>query len=175
MPGARGGAPPFDALVVFGVSGDLAHKLIFPALYALTKRGALKVRAAARQIGALAHAGGLRGRPSHLRKTRGNALRRARSIVRPLDPSNRPQPLAVNPTVLLALRTFAHDRWETATFRVLKTAPTGAFEVGERGWRSGQRRSGGLIRRQDASQRGPDKCQIRADCTRAAPLGVGGE
>ncbi|MEP7136569.1 MAG: glucose-6-phosphate dehydrogenase [Chloroflexota bacterium] len=32
-----------DALVLFGVTGDLAHKLIFPALYAMAKRGALKV------------------------------------------------------------------------------------------------------------------------------------
>jgi glucose-6-phosphate 1-dehydrogenase len=32
-----------DALVLFGVTGDLAHKMIFPALYALTKRGALNV------------------------------------------------------------------------------------------------------------------------------------
>jgi glucose-6-phosphate 1-dehydrogenase len=32
-----------DALVVFGVTGDLAHKMIFPALYALAKRGALEV------------------------------------------------------------------------------------------------------------------------------------
>jgi glucose-6-phosphate 1-dehydrogenase len=32
-----------DALVIFGVTGDLAHKMIFPALYALTKRGALNV------------------------------------------------------------------------------------------------------------------------------------
>jgi glucose-6-phosphate 1-dehydrogenase len=32
-----------DALVIFGVTGDLAHKMIFPALYALAKRGALKV------------------------------------------------------------------------------------------------------------------------------------
>jgi glucose-6-phosphate 1-dehydrogenase len=37
------GAPHSDALVVFGVTGDLAHKMIFPALYALTKRGALKL------------------------------------------------------------------------------------------------------------------------------------
>jgi len=34
---------PSDALVLFGVTGDLAHKMIFPALYALVKRGALKV------------------------------------------------------------------------------------------------------------------------------------
>ena len=32
-----------DALVLFGVTGDLAHKMIFPALYALAKRGALNV------------------------------------------------------------------------------------------------------------------------------------
>ena len=32
-----------DALVLFGVTGDLAHKMIFPALYALTKKGALNV------------------------------------------------------------------------------------------------------------------------------------
>lgn len=30
-----------DALVVFGVTGDLAHKMIFPALYAMALRGAL--------------------------------------------------------------------------------------------------------------------------------------
>jgi len=36
MPGANS-----DALVLFGVTGDLAHKMIFPALYAMTKRGAL--------------------------------------------------------------------------------------------------------------------------------------
>jgi glucose-6-phosphate 1-dehydrogenase len=32
-----------DALVLFGVTGDLAHKKIFPALYAMVKRGDLKV------------------------------------------------------------------------------------------------------------------------------------
>jgi glucose-6-phosphate 1-dehydrogenase len=32
-----------DALVLFGVTGDLAHKMIFPALYALAKRGELKI------------------------------------------------------------------------------------------------------------------------------------
>ncbi len=30
-----------DALVIFGVTGDLAHKMIFPALYAMAKRGTL--------------------------------------------------------------------------------------------------------------------------------------
>jgi glucose-6-phosphate 1-dehydrogenase len=36
-------APHSDALVLFGVTGDLAHKMIFPALYAMAKQGALKV------------------------------------------------------------------------------------------------------------------------------------
>ena len=31
-----------DALVIFGMTGDLAHKMIFPALYAMVKKGALK-------------------------------------------------------------------------------------------------------------------------------------
>ncbi len=34
---------PSDALVLFGVTGDLAHKMIFPALYAMVKRGTLSV------------------------------------------------------------------------------------------------------------------------------------
>jgi glucose-6-phosphate 1-dehydrogenase len=36
-------APLSDALVLFGVTGDLTHKMIFPALYAMAKRGTLKV------------------------------------------------------------------------------------------------------------------------------------
>ncbi len=36
-------AAPSDALVLFGVTGDLAHKMIFPALYAMAKQDALKV------------------------------------------------------------------------------------------------------------------------------------
>jgi len=42
--GTRSGhAPQSDALVLFGVTGDLAHKMIFPALYAMAKRDALTV------------------------------------------------------------------------------------------------------------------------------------
>ncbi len=37
MPASRS-----DALVLFGVTGDLAHKMIFPALYAMVKHGNLK-------------------------------------------------------------------------------------------------------------------------------------
>lgn len=35
--------PRSDALVLFGVTGDLAHKKIFPALYAMVKRGVLNI------------------------------------------------------------------------------------------------------------------------------------
>jgi len=35
--------PPADALVIFGVTGDLVHKMIFPALYAMAKKGLLNV------------------------------------------------------------------------------------------------------------------------------------
>ena len=37
------GAAISDALVLFGVTGDLAHKKVFPALYAMAKRGVLDV------------------------------------------------------------------------------------------------------------------------------------
>jgi len=43
MDSASDGTALSDALVVFGVTGDLAHKMIFPALYAMAKRGALNV------------------------------------------------------------------------------------------------------------------------------------
>ncbi len=43
VPGASGGQAPSDALVCFGITGDLAHKQIFPALYAMVKRNALEV------------------------------------------------------------------------------------------------------------------------------------
>ena len=33
-----------DALVFFGATGDLAHKMIFPALYRMAKRDALQFR-----------------------------------------------------------------------------------------------------------------------------------
>jgi glucose-6-phosphate 1-dehydrogenase len=36
-------SPPADALVLFGATGDLAHKQIWPALHAMARRGALTV------------------------------------------------------------------------------------------------------------------------------------
>jgi len=69
-----------DALVLFGVTGDLAHKKIFPALYAMAKRGSLTVpvigvassalRAAqlhARVGQSLRQAGGIDDRPAYTR------------------------------------------------------------------------------------------------------------
>ncbi len=43
MDKTSGRTTPADALVIFGVTGDLAHKMIFPALYAMAKRGVLNV------------------------------------------------------------------------------------------------------------------------------------
>ena len=43
MDSTNGGAARSDALVLFGVTGDLAHRMIFPALYAMAKRGVLNV------------------------------------------------------------------------------------------------------------------------------------
>jgi glucose-6-phosphate 1-dehydrogenase len=40
---AAASTQPSDALVVFGATGDLAHKKIFPALYAMSRSGTLKV------------------------------------------------------------------------------------------------------------------------------------
>jgi glucose-6-phosphate 1-dehydrogenase len=39
----KGRGTASDALVIFGATGDLAHKMIFPALYALAKRSMLDV------------------------------------------------------------------------------------------------------------------------------------
>ena len=43
MSNTTGGGAPSDALVLFGVTGDLAHRMIFPALYAMAKRSVLDV------------------------------------------------------------------------------------------------------------------------------------
>jgi glucose-6-phosphate 1-dehydrogenase len=66
---------PSDALVIFGVTGDLAHKMIFPALYEMAKRGCLNVpvigvalpawseeRLRARVRDSIKHAGGIDNR-----------------------------------------------------------------------------------------------------------------
>jgi glucose-6-phosphate 1-dehydrogenase len=43
MSDSKPGIAASDALVVFGATGDLAHKMIFPALYAMVRRGHLDV------------------------------------------------------------------------------------------------------------------------------------
>ena len=43
MPATHRSQARSDALVLFGVTGDLAYKMIFPALYAMVKRGTLAV------------------------------------------------------------------------------------------------------------------------------------
>jgi glucose-6-phosphate 1-dehydrogenase len=43
MPGIRGNVALSDVLVLFGITGDLAYKMTFPALYAMARRGDLKV------------------------------------------------------------------------------------------------------------------------------------
>jgi len=43
MTRTKGGAPRSDALVLFGATGDLVYKKIFPALYAMAKRGTLDI------------------------------------------------------------------------------------------------------------------------------------
>ncbi len=43
MSDAHDRTAPADALVIYGVTGDLAHKMIFPALYAMAKRGVLDI------------------------------------------------------------------------------------------------------------------------------------
>ncbi|MDO8207117.1 MAG: glucose-6-phosphate dehydrogenase [Gallionella sp.] len=43
MDNAENRMQPADALVIFGATGDLAHKMIFPALYAMARRGVLNV------------------------------------------------------------------------------------------------------------------------------------
>jgi len=43
MTGTKNGPRPSDALVLFGMTGDLVYKKIFPALYAMAKLGVLNV------------------------------------------------------------------------------------------------------------------------------------
>jgi glucose-6-phosphate 1-dehydrogenase len=104
MRGARGGAPRSDALVLFGVTGDLAHKMIFPALYALSKKGALKVPV----IGVAASKWSL----AQLRSSATDSIRTSGSI------NDRP---ALH-RLLSRLRYVAGDYNDPNTFKSLKLA-----------------------------------------------------
>ena len=68
----NGGAARSDTLVLFGASGDLADKMIFPALYAMAKRGALTVPV----IGVASSKWNLR----HLRKHVTDSIKRSGKI-----------------------------------------------------------------------------------------------
>ena len=78
-------APLSDALVCFGATGDLVHKKIFPALYAMAKRGALNVPV----VGVASSAWS----PARLRNRATDGIRRTGRIdergrvVRPAEPA----------------------------------------------------------------------------------------
>jgi glucose-6-phosphate 1-dehydrogenase len=72
MSETTGGAARSDTLVLFGASGDLANKMIFPALYAMAKRGTLTVPV----IGVASSKWNLR----HLRKHVTDSIKRSGKI-----------------------------------------------------------------------------------------------
>ena len=95
---------PADALVLFGVTGDLAHKMIFPALYAMAKRGVLNVPV----VGVAASKWSL----AQLRKRATDSIRQAGKIDdrRALD------------HLLSLLRYVSGDYNDPGTFKALKQA-----------------------------------------------------
>lgn len=97
-----------DALVVFGVTGDLAYKKIFPALYAMCQRGALKVPV----IGVASSAWSI----EQLRA-------RVRQSVEQMDDDLDPHALA---QLLAALHYVSGDYANAATFDALRDALNGA-------------------------------------------------
>ncbi len=99
---------PSDALVLFGVTGDLAYKQIFPALYSLVKRGALTVPV----IGVASSPMTL----TQLRKRVTNSLRHSGMTI------NR-RPLRV---LLSLLKYVPGDYNDPQTFRALSFALDGA-------------------------------------------------
>ncbi len=93
-----------DALVVFGVTGDLCHKMIFPALYAMARRGVLNVPV----VGVAAP----QWSAAQLRKQAKDSIRQAGKIDdrKALD------------HLLSLLRYVGGDYNDPATFRALKQA-----------------------------------------------------
>ena len=97
-----------DALVLFGVSGDLAHKKIFPALYAMVRKGALTVPV----IGVASS----KWTVEQLRARVTDSLHQAGAIDDP-DALDR----------LLSLLTYVSGNYnDPATFTAIKTALAGA-------------------------------------------------
>ncbi len=95
---------PADALVIFGVTGDLAHKMIFPALYEMVRRGVLEVPV----VGVAAPA----WTPAQLRRQATDSIRQAGRIA-DRDALAR---------LLSLLRYVGGDYNDPGTFRALKQA-----------------------------------------------------
>lgn len=95
---------PADALVIFGVTGDLAHKMIFPALYAMVRRGVLNVP--------IVGVAGRKWSPAQLRKQVTDSIKQAGKIDdrKALD------------HLLSLLRYVSGDYNDPATFTALKQA-----------------------------------------------------
>jgi len=104
MNNANGKMPRSDALVLFGVTGDLAYKQIFPALYAMVKRGALR----APVIGVAASPLSL----AQLRKRVTQSVRQSNGVV------NR-RPLSI---LLSLMQYVSGDYNNPETFQALKVA-----------------------------------------------------
>jgi len=104
MKRATKGSARSDALVLFGVTGDLAHKMIFPALYAMVKAGDLTVPV----IGVAAPPWSL----AHLRKHAAEAIRSA----------GRVDDAAALHRLLSLLRYVPGDYNDAATFTALRQA-----------------------------------------------------
>lgn len=101
-------APSADALVVFGATGDLARKKIFPALYASWQRGALAVPV----IGVASSKWG----HEQLRERARDSVEQACNVVDP----------GVLDRLLSALQYVSGDYKSAATFDALKAALRGA-------------------------------------------------
>src|SRR5450631_497761 len=93
-----------DALVLFGVTGDLAHKKIFPALYAMAKKGTLDC-----PVLGVAHSNWT---PAQLRERAEAGIRESCEI----------DDRAALRKVLSLLRYVQGDYNDPATFKSLKTA-----------------------------------------------------
>ena len=104
MKGPPAGVSRSDALVLFGVTGDLARKKIFPALYAMAKRGVLDVPVV-----------GVASSPLALAELRA----RAEAAIRESGKVDDPRALR---RVLSLLRYVDGDYRDRATFAALKTA-----------------------------------------------------
>jgi len=97
-----------DALVLFGATGDLAHKKIFPALYALCRRGALTVPVI-----------GVAASPWSVEQLRARARESVEQAGGEIDQRALDR-------LLSALRYVSGDYREAATFEALRLALKGA-------------------------------------------------